>query len=225
MNIGIILASGKGERINNSNIKKCFIEVCNRPLFSYSLSTFLNNENIDLVYLVIPEYYQNNIDKKYLNEKVKLVYGGNSRQESVFNALKKVKEDYADENPFILVHDAARALLDENIINEHINLKDRYDGNVTGIRCIDSLIKIDNNLYKGNIDRNKVFIEQTPTSSYLNNFLYAFENNNIINSTDDVTILKNAGFNINLILGNNLNFKVTYKEDLDYLKYLIENIK
>ena len=225
MNIGVILASGKGERINNSDIKKCFIEVCDKPLFSYSLKTFADNQNIDLVYLVIPNDYSDKIDKKYLSNKVKLVDGGLTRQESVYNALKKIKEDFIDENPYILIHDGARALIDEDIINEHIKLKDRFDANFTALMCVDSLVKINNNLYNGNVDRNKIYTEQTPTSSYLNNFIYAFNNTKIDNSTDDVTILKEAGFNINLILGNRNNFKVTYKEDLLFLEYLIRNKK
>ena len=225
MNIGVILASGNGERMINSNEKKCFIEVLNKPLFSYSLSTFINNENIDYVYLVLPTGYIDKAKKSVSSDKVRYVIGGNSRKESVFNAIRAIKNDFIDTNPFILVHDAARALLSPDIIDEHIKLKDTYDVLFTATKSVDSLVVLTLDKYEGNIDRNKIYKEQTPTSSYLNNYLYAFNNTKLDDVNDDVSILKEAGFNIKLVLGNNYNFKVTTDEDLSYLIYLIENKK
>ena len=225
MNIGVILASGNGERMISSNEKKCFIEVLNKPLFSYSLSTFIDNENIDYIYLVLPTGYIDKAKKSVSSDKVRYVIGGNSRKESVFNAIRAIKNDFIDTNPFILVHDAARALLSPDIIDEHIKLKDTYDVLFTAVKSVDSLVVLILDKYEGNIDRNKIYKEQTPTSSYLNNYLYAFNNTKLDDVNDDVSILKEAGFNIKLVLGNNYNFKVTTDEDLSYLIYLIENKK
>lgn len=225
MNIGVILASGNGERMINSNEKKCFIEVLNKPLFSYSLSTFIDNENIDYIYLVLPTGYIDKAKKSVSSDKVRYVIGGNSRKESVFNAIRAIKNDFIDTNPFILVHDAARALLSPDIIDEHIKLKDTYDVLFTAVKSVDSLVVLTLDKYEGNIDRNKIYKEQTPTSSYLNNYLYAFSNTKLDDVNDDVSILKEAGFNIKLVLGNNYNFKVTTDDDLSYLIYLIENKK
>lgn len=221
MNIAIILCSGNGERIKNNSEKKCFIEVCNKPLFSFSLNTFLEIETVDYIYLIIPTNYEKRI-KNYNNEKIRIVYGANSRKESVLNGLRAIKQHFKDDNPFVLIHDGARPLIDKNIILNHLEVKNLYDGSLTAIESYDSLIKLNKDIYKGNVDRNKIYIEQTPTCSHLNNFLYAFELGSNLDVNDEATLLKNSGFNIKRINGSRKNFKITDDDDLDIFTSIIK---
>ena len=96
MNIGVVLASGKGTRMG-LNEPKQFLLLNDKPLYIYTLETFSSCEKIDYIVLVTNEEYIEKVKKDisfYSLNKVKyIIKGGNTRQESVFNALTKLKEE------------------------------------------------------------------------------------------------------------------------------------
>src|SRR4030065_2642140 len=90
----IITAAGKGTRLK-SNISKQFMKIYDKPILAHSINVFQNSSKIQEIYVVVPKEYtdfcQEYIVKKYSFTKVKkLVSGGSTRQESVFNALKEI---------------------------------------------------------------------------------------------------------------------------------------
>ena len=89
----IILAGGKGKRMNSS-VSKQFIELKGKPILYYTLKKFIDNENIDEIILVLPkdeiEYCKENILEKYSLKIAKIVEGGKERQDSVYNGLKSI---------------------------------------------------------------------------------------------------------------------------------------
>ena len=91
MNIAIIFAGGRGERLSADSIPKQFIDIDEKPLIIHTLMNFQNHEEIDKIYIaILPEYYKHmeNLVKSYGIDKVKgIVNGGDSAQESIFNAL------------------------------------------------------------------------------------------------------------------------------------------
>ena len=138
MNIGVVLASGKGTRMGLDEPKQ-FLLLNDKPLYIYALETFSSCEKIDYIVLVTNEEYIEKVKKDisfYSLNKVKyIIKGGNTRQESVFNALTKLKEEHVQNEDIILIHDSARVLVSEEIINNNIEACILYEAVDTVVPC------------------------------------------------------------------------------------------
>lgn len=223
MNYAIVLTGGNGKRIHSS-MPKQFIKIKNKELFLYSLETFLSCEAIKKVYLVINKEYE----KEYLTvlkrhhylERVELIYGGETRHQSVNKAVDFIKNKVSS-NDIILIHDGARPLLSEEIINKNINQIEMNKKPVsTIVKIVDTIIDKDYNLY----DRNNLFLVQTPQTFFYDQLFDICKKdiNGDLNATDEIQLAKKAGFDIDYVMGSRNNFKVTIDEDLEVLEKLLE---
>ena len=167
MNIAIVLAAGKSERLNDINVPKQLYLLNNVPLFMYSVLTFNNLEDIDQVYVVTNEECYEKINQYldlYRLEKVKGIFlGGKTRQESVYNALKKLEAAGINDDDIVLIHDAARPLMDKFIVLDNIAGVKMYDAVTTAIKVKDTVIKGDEVL-DDFVDREGLYQVQTPQS-------------------------------------------------------------
>ena len=73
------------------------------------------------------------------------------------------------------------------------------------------------------LDRNSIYLNQTPQSFRYDTILKAHENSSNINSTDDITLAKNMGIKVYNLKGDRNNIKITYKEDLNIGEIIINN--
>ena len=227
MNIAIVLAAGKSERLNDINVPKQLYLLNNVPLFMYSVLTFNNLEDIDEVYVVTNEECYERINQ-YLNlyhlEKVKgIILGGTTRQESVYNALKKLEDNGVKDDDIILIHDAARPLMDKFIIIDNIAGVKMYDAVTTAIKVKDTIIKGDETL-DGFVDRNELYQAQTPQSFRFRIIKDAHDNaikKNLMNMTDDSALVKENGQPVHIVKGTTANFKVTTIDDLKLLEMIV----
>ena len=114
---GIILAAGNSTRYGK-NINKNFEMINDKTVLSYSLRAFNINKNISDIILVIREADTDIINDILYNEvidkPIKLVIGGNSRMESVYNALISTNSKY------VIIHDGARPLIKQKYIDDCI---------------------------------------------------------------------------------------------------------
>ncbi|MBO4703998.1 MAG: 2-C-methyl-D-erythritol 4-phosphate cytidylyltransferase [Bacilli bacterium] len=227
MNIAIVLAAGKSERLNDINVPKQLYLLNNVPLFMYSVLTFNNLEDIDEVYVVTNEECYERINQ-YLNlyhlEKVKgIILGGATRQESVYNALKKLEESGVKDDDIILIHDAARPLMDKFIVLDNIAGVKMYDAVTTAIKVKDTIIKGEDAL-DGFVDRNELYQAQTPQSFRFRIIKDAHDNaikKNLMNMTDDSALVKENGQPVHIVKGTTANFKVTTIDDLKLLEMIV----
>ena len=227
MNIAIVLAAGKSERLNDINVPKQLYLLNNVPLFMYSVLTFNNLEDIDEVYVVTNEECYERINQ-YLNlyhlEKVKgIILGGATRQESVYNALKKLEESGVKDDDIILIHDAARPLMDKFIVLDNIAGVKMYDAVTTAIKVKDTIIKGDETL-DGFVDRNELYQAQTPQSfrfGIIKNAHHNAFNKKLENMTDDSALVKENGQPVHIVKGTTANFKVTTIDDLKLLEMIV----
>lgn len=101
MNIAVIFAGGTGQRMNTTSKPKQFLELHGKPILIYTLENFQNHTQIDGIVLVCLESwidYCNELLQKYRITKVlKVVPGGNSGQESIFNGLKAANNIVGEE--------------------------------------------------------------------------------------------------------------------------------
>lgn len=220
-NILLLLAAGLGKRLN-TNIPKALVKIKNKTLLHYILEKIYKLKNIDLITITYPKRFKKNfqkiIDKKY--NKILLIQGGKERNISVYNALNFINENFSiNRNTKILIHDAARVLTPIEIFNKCLKTIKKQIGVIPFLKINDTLRNINNNV----LDRDKFILTQTPQGFLFKEILKAYNNGFRDNffATDDATYYQKYIGNIKLIKGHILNFKLTYKEQLQLLKKII----
>ena len=220
MNVAIILAAGNGTRLSN-NIKKQFIKIHDKQLFLFSFGSFCSS-NIDKILIVSSKEDINYVrslvssNEKFLD----VIAGGETRQQSVKNALDYLKGVLADDD-VILIHDAARPLIKVPLINEVINKTIEYDCCSLILPIKDTIISLSNNNYESTLERVKLASVQTPQGFKFKIIYEAHQKAIHSSATDDAQLVKNLGLNIHLIKGDEQNFKITTNEDLNYFEYIL----
>ena len=220
----IILAAGSGSRFGE---KKQFKELNKKPIWVYSLNTFIRSKCIDELILVIPNDSLETLKKSQaftsLNKKnnIKLVSGGESRKDSVINGLRVVKKA----NNIVCIHDAARPFIKISYIKNSIDACSEFDGAIIAVPTVDTVKKVDNNLIKNTINRESLWMAQTPQTFKKGKLLYAIKNFSHLNITDESMLMEEANFKIKLIEGDQYNFKITNEIDWELAKFIVEKNK
>jgi len=214
MNSAIILAGGSGTRLK-SDLPKQFIEVNNgKRIIDFSIEAFEKNKYIDELVIVLPEKWINQFKEEY--KQYKLVTGGKERYESSKKGLlacsKKAKN--------IILHDAARPLITQKLINECIGYLNDFDAVTPFIDINDSLI-IMNDVTKY-IDRDIIKVIQTPQAFNKQILLDALMNVKK-NVSDDMSAILEYDKNskTKFFKGDRYNFKITSNLDLKTFNNII----
>ena len=217
----IILAAGSGSRFGE---KKQFKELNGKPIWFYSLNTFIQSESVDELILVIPNDSLETLKQSQVftslnkTNNIKLVSGGESRKDSVFNGLKVVKKAI----DIVCIHDAARPFIKTSYIKYSIDACSEFDGAIIAIPAVDTVKKADNQLIKNTIDRESLWMAQTPQTFKKDKLLYAIKNFSHLNITDESMLMEEANFKIKLIEGDQSNFKITNEIDWELAKVMAE---
>lgn len=234
MNIAIILAGGYGSRFLNESNKfpKQFYEFCRKEVIAYSLETFNKHPQIDKIVVVSNIEYIKKTEEiigKYNFEKViGVVSGGITRQASVCSAIDFLSGQGFG-NPNVLIHDAARLLVSKQVISNNIKALETSKAVSTILPCTDSMILSENGTtITESLDRNKIYVVQTPQSFKLDLLRSAHkfaQTLNIFDSTDDASLMKLLNEEVTLVPGNKANMKLTTEEDLIFIKAIFENLQ
>ncbi len=221
----LILLAGDSTRFHSETPKQFYL-VDDKPLIYYTIKSFQDAKNIDGILLVSKEEYINKVKDiivKYNLTKVKgICVGGNSRQESVYNGLNMLSE-VLSANDIVLIHDGARPLVKEELIDSLIKSLDTYQGATTAISSKDTIAMVDNVHMEmvGVLDRNQVYRIQTPQAFRFGIIKEAHEMYKGKNVTDDSQLLQGV-FPIKIVPGDDSLVKITTMEDIKYLKVLLE---
>ncbi len=210
---GIILAAGSSVRYGGINKN---LEIVNKKrVLEYSLDVFSNNLSIDNIIVVTKSDdidIINEIIKNYTKD-IKIVIGGSSRKESVYNALKETNSD------IVIIHDAARPLIKDEYIDKCLDAIKDFDGCTIGVKTKDTIkITDDNGVVINSTDRKNTWIIQTPQCFKKDILLKLHEKFKDIDTTDDCMLLEMDHYKVKLIDGDYQNIKITFKEDLNLIK-------
>ena len=204
-NYFIILASGQSKRFNSKKPKQ-FNIYKNKPLFKHSLDKALKSKFFKKIIIVV-----NN--KKEIKEKfsknILIIKGGKERSDSSRIALKFIKK-FKPKN--VLIHDAARPNFTLNLLKNLIKTLENHKAVVPAIKSKDSIkYKIKNQLF--NIDRKNSILTQTPQAfRFKDLFNLSIRMKNKV--SDEATMFIENNHKIKFIKGENLNNKITFKEDI-----------
>lgn len=208
----IIPAAGSGERFGEEKQFKLF---SGRPLIFHTLKLFLQSDYIDEIIVAVPSANVDSTHRDVLSmsagKPVKVVAGGTRRQDSVKNGI-----DVSDSHStLVCIHDAARPFVTEDLIQRSISACEFADGAVVGIPSKDTVKFTENGFIKETLDREKIWLAQTPQCFHKNKLLQALynaEKENLI-GTDESALMEAMGFSIKLVDGDSNNFKITTKDD------------
>ena len=231
MNLGIITAAGKGTRLK-AEINKQFLSLCGKPILAHTIGVFERAALIDEIFVLVPqefvEYTQKNIIDKYNFSKVtRIIIGGETRQETVTNALK-----FAPDNCSIIsVHDGVRPLIYSTDVNNLIelliesNLKDKQvQGVILAAAAYETIKKIDTDegIVK-TIPRETVYHAQTPQTFFKSTLIKAYlkAENEDFTATDDSMLVERAGYKVKFLKGSHENIKITTPTDLFLAELII----
>ncbi len=219
----ILLLAGKSERFNSDNTLKQFISINNKDLFLFSLEKFIRHKKINSIFLVVPsthiKYVEDKIKQYKIMKKNYVIEGATTRQLSVFNALKAIKENEPCDN--VLIHDAVRPGITTEIIDEHIKALDKYEAISTILDINDSIISSKVNLSSFTyLKREETYLIQTPQTFSFNLIFNAHlkeYNNHSYNAKDDLSLIDKS-ISVKFVKGSICNLKVTTPDDLELIK-------
>lgn len=230
MNIALVLSGGTGTRLGG-DIPKQYIKVNGQMLISFCLKMFSEHENVDGIWIVAAKEWQQAISEEAKRLGIYdsiLGYSlpGKNRQLSIYNGLLGIREyfDNATSDKVVIVHDAARPNLTAEFTDRCLEALLGYDGVMPTLPMKDTVyysktgISVDRLL-----ERERIFAGQAPEVFKLDEYIKANERllpEGIlkINGSTEPAIM--AGMKIAMITGDEKNYKVTTKNDLE--KFMLE---
>lgn len=210
----IILAAGVGRRLGARTVKP-LVKIGNQPAVVYSLKVFNSHSDVDEIILVLSKKNQAQIIKvlkKFHFKKLKyFIFGGRRRQDSVANGLKKVSRN----SNWVLIHDAARPLIDRKSISRVIACAKKTGAAILGVPVKATIKSIKNKfIVDKTIDRSNLWEIQTPQVFKKDLIIKAYKKYSKNSVTDDASLVEKMGKPVNIIYGRYENIKITTKEDL-----------
>lgn len=207
----VIVAAGKGERFGS---QKQFEIFQNKRVLDYSIDIL--KKYTQKVCVVVSK---DNVEfAKSIYNGLLIAEGGAERINSVYNGLCVLDCD------IVLIHDAARPLIDEDLVERVINNTVLYGAAVPVTAISDTLKKGENGFIKNTINRENMYAAQTPQGFkygiLLNAYKKAIDSKKIY--TDDASIWEEYCGMVKITKGDSKNIKITTKEDLELAKCLLK---
>ncbi len=214
--IVIIVAAGSGTRFG-SELPKQFLPLCGQPVLAHAIDAFrkaLPEARIITVLSSSMTHLWNNLCLSHGIEPTEIVAGGESRWESVKNAIEAIAD--APPSSIVLIHDGARPLVDNGIITRAVAAARNTDGAIPAIPVTDSLRRLNSDeVHSEPVDRAPFRAVQTPQAFSLWRLREAYKLPYQPGFTDDDSVLAEAGFsNIVLVEGSPRNIKITTPVDM-----------
>lgn len=206
----IITAGGTSSRYGSTN--KLLEKIHGKEVIKYTVEAF-EKSNVDEIIICANKSIIADLEKMFSH---KIIEGGSTRQESVYNGLKSVTCDY------VLIHDGARPMITPQIINKTIEtVKDKKAVTVM-TKTIDTIKEIENGKIIRTIDRTKLYNTQTPQAFEYNLIKSAHEKLAGENFTDDSGMVESLGFEVYMVEGDYTNIKITTKSDIELAKVYLK---
>ncbi|MFH1478696.1 MAG: 2-C-methyl-D-erythritol 4-phosphate cytidylyltransferase [Candidatus Omnitrophota bacterium] len=216
----IVPAAGKGKRIRSS-IPKPYIRIKDKPILIHTLSRLSRSKSISEVIVACDKENMalaERLIKRFSIKKTKVVEGGKERKDSVLNALKSVSKDV----DYILVHDAVRPNISNEIIDSSIKAAKKYKASCVAVPVKPTLKYVEKDLISYTPIRKRFWEAQTPQvvrKDLLEKAYKKIRPKSVI--TDDCMLVESIGVRPKVVMGSYSNIKITTKEDLEIAKVLM----
>lgn len=220
-NYVILLCGGVGSRMQGSiDCPKQYKEVNGKPIFMYSLATFDTCKEIDGIIIVAEEKWQDYVINKIKIHQIKKVIGyakpGETRQQSIFSGLTKLKF-FAKKEDIVIIHDAARPNIKEELIKNCLKNNLECDGVLPCIPVKDTIYESQEGRSVSRLlNRSTLYAGQAPESFVFGKYYsahleYSEEEIAVFSGSTEIAIKNNM--DIHIIEGEESNYKITTIDD------------
>ncbi|WP_419801132.1 2-C-methyl-D-erythritol 4-phosphate cytidylyltransferase [Mucilaginibacter sp.] len=208
----IIVAGGSGLRMQTETPKQ-FLLLNGKPVIMHTILAFFASPQKPEILVVLKEQYfglwEVLCEQYSFNLKHRLVAGGSTRFHSVKEALDLIAEESV-----VAIHDAVRPLIDPETISEAYLLALQKGNAVVAVPSKDSVRLQKIGGFSQSLNRSEIFLVQTPQTFQSKIIKKAYEQPYNEHFTDDASVAERDGAQINLLAGNQDNFKITFPADL-----------
>lgn len=229
----VIAAGGIGSRMGNPEKPKQYLKIKDKPIIVHTVEKFYVNSEFKKVIILCPNQWVNytkEILAKYLpaNEKVIVIKGGDTRNETIMNAINYIEEtDGLDDDTVIVTHDAVRPFVSARIIDENIEAALKFGATDTVVPATDTIVEsVDKETISSIPDRSLLYQGQTPQAfkaKLLKELYYSLSEDEKNILTDACKIFSMKGHKVHLVQGEVHNIKITYPYDLRVAKALLDD--
>lgn len=210
--IALIVAGGSGQRFGAERPKQ-YLDLAGQPVLRRTVEAFLHHPQVSGVRVVIDPSWREAYDAAVAGLGLPdPVAGGASRQDSVRNGLEALAADAAPD--LVLIHDAARPLIDAVTIGAVIDALDATPGAIAAVQVADTLKRGSGIVVAGTVDRKGLWRAQTPQGFRFSAIREAHRAAAGLSLTDDAAVAERAGLAVALVPSKEDNFKVTTPDDL-----------
>jgi 2-C-methyl-D-erythritol 4-phosphate cytidylyltransferase len=228
MQVFVILpAAGLGTRMAGPQPKQ-FLALDGVPILIHSLRAFAAVERVTAIYVAVRkteiERVEAQIAEYGFADRVRVVEGGDTRQESVSHALAALP---AEPDDIVLVHDAVRPLIDAATIERTIDAVAEYGAAIVGLPAVDTIKQVERTahgaLITSTIPREYVVLAQTPQGFRYGLLRHAFAEATADGfiGTDEASVVERAGNPVAVVHGSQVNLKITQPGDLELAEFYL----
>lgn len=223
----VLVCAGSGNRMGDSCKDKLMLELCGRPVVSYTIEAYAKASHIDYIVLVtrgdLIDQYQSLLAEYADGVDFKVVEGGSERAESVINGVRAVPEKYS----YVAIADGARPLIRCQEIDKTIEVAFKCGAAALGAVMTDTVKKIKNGKIIQTIPRDDLVTIQTPQVFEREEYMICAMAASKLNAsfTDDASIFEKFGKEVAFVEGRRDNLKITVPEDIAILQALMEERK
>ena len=225
-NIGIILAGGRGTRLGDQRPKQ-LLKIAGKKVIEHTLDVFEKHPLIDEVAIVSNPDYVGDIEEiskvNTFTKLKKILHGGAERYHSSLSAINA----YQDQDVNLIFHDAVRPMVNNRIISDCIEALKEFNAVDVAVKTTDTIIEVQDNLVREIPNRDLLYNGQTPQAFHIQTIKAAYElalQDRNFKATDDCGVVKKylPNEDIYVVLGEQFNMKLTYKEDVFLIDKLFQ---
>ena len=230
--LGTRMASPQSGKAGKPAASKQFVDLQGSPVLIHTLRKFAANPEVTEIFVPLRK---NEIDSfrqrlerdapEILHKKTVLLEGGEHRQHSVSNALAAVS---ASSDDIILVHDAVRPFVTDQIIHDVISAAAKYGAAIAGVPAVDTVKQVERTAegatIKATIPREKIVMAQTPQGFRYDVLKRAFDEaaaDGMI-GTDEASLVERSGHEVAVVMGSPRNIKITTPADLELAEFFLK---
>lgn len=228
-NVALVLAGGIGNRMKSAHCPKQYIMIKDRPVMDYTLRTLEEHPMIDGIFIVADPTWHTFIDewieKSDISKFIGYTSQGDTRQFSIFNGLRAMGR-VASTTENVLVTDSVRPLLPPSLITSCLE-------HLAEVPCVMPVLPVKDTCYQSTdgkqvanfISRNQLFAGQAPEGFHYRPYLELHQNltyKEIFPISGSTEIAYKNGWEVKMIPGAEINFKITTPEDLVMFEKMLE---
>jgi 2-C-methyl-D-erythritol 4-phosphate cytidylyltransferase len=234
----IIPAAGLGTRMappgtgvaKKSGPSKQFTELAGTPILIHALRKFAQHGAVSEIIIALRKSeitdFRNRLDQEGIPKTVRLVEGGEHRQHSVANALAAIS---AEPDDIVLVHDAVRPFVTQEIIQQVIEAAQKYGAAIAGVPASDTIKQVERTaegaVITATVPRERVVMAQTPQGFRYRLLKQAFDEaaaDGFV-GTDEASVVERSGKQVAVVMGSPRNIKITTPADMELAEFFLKS--